>query len=208
MALSHATLACNPCRVTLPFRPRQTCSEQLSSLSRAELSALILDGAAFRVGDQVLLSDQILTPNQKARIVTAAQPDRLAASGWSALWVHGVAPCPPRFEVTLLHGERANHETLKTRDVRELTLGQHDMVRLSHGGAAETWALTPVRALLDCLRSDENDRSLLPRLGHVIDQLSMSSVALRSALSESGRNPGFRRAARRISILEKLDERA
>ncbi|HEY5229394.1 MAG TPA: type IV toxin-antitoxin system AbiEi family antitoxin [Galbitalea sp.] len=135
-----------------------------SVLSRAdfpypELTALVLDGEAFRVDDCVAPVDQIPGPLLRAAALAAELPARLIAEQHSAAWIWGALDTPPaRHEVCADITARIRPAPDSRLSVREVVVLHEDVT--AFGGLTVT---TPMRTAIDLTRfvvawNDEEQR--------------------------------------------------
>jgi hypothetical protein len=130
-----------------------------SDFPAPELTALVLDGEAFRVDRCVAPVDSIPGPLLRAAALTAELPPRLIAEQHTAAWVWGIQADPPlRHEVCADITARIR-PTLDSRlAVREVVVLHEDVATLA--GLTVT---TPMRTAIDLARfvlewSDEEAR--------------------------------------------------
>ncbi len=126
-----------------------------SDFAAPELSALVLDGEAYRVDDCVAPLDEISGPVQRATALAAEIPARLIAEQHSAAWIWGAQFRPPRrHEVCADITARARPALGALLALREVVLLHDDTIVLA--GLAVT---TPMRTAIDLARfvADWND---------------------------------------------------
>jgi hypothetical protein len=131
----------------------------LSDFPAPELTALILDGEAFRVDQCVTPVDTVPGPVLRAAALVAELPPKLIAEQHTAAWVWGVvADPPPRHEVCADITARIR-PTLDARlSVREVVVLHEDV-----SVVAGLTVTTPMRTAIDLTRfvvdwSDEEAR--------------------------------------------------
>ncbi len=117
-------------------------------LPAPELTALVLDGEAYRLDDCAAPIDQVAGPLLRAAVLAAELPARLIAEQHTAAWVWGALPQPPgRHEVCADITARARPALDARLSVREVVILHDDIVPLS--GARVT---TPLRTAIDLAR--------------------------------------------------------
>jgi hypothetical protein len=114
----------------------------------AELTALVLDGEAFRVDQCIAPVDTVPGPVLRAAALAAELPPRLIAEQHTAAWVWGIVADPPsRHEVCADITARIR-PTLNSRlSVREVVVLHEDVSVLA--GLTVT---TPMRTAIDLAR--------------------------------------------------------
>jgi hypothetical protein len=114
----------------------------------AELTALVLDGEAFRVDQCVASVDSVPGPLLRAAALVAELPPRLIAEQHTAAWVWGVLADPPRRHEVCADITARIRPTLDSRlSVREVVVLHEDVSVLA--GLTVT---TPMRTAIDLAR--------------------------------------------------------
>jgi hypothetical protein len=113
-----------------------------------ELTALVLDGEAFRVDECIASVDQIPGPILRAAALAAELPPRLIAEQHTAAWIWGVLVTPPaRHEVCADITARIRPTPHSRLLVREVVVLHEDIAVVS--GLTVT---TPMRTAIDLAR--------------------------------------------------------
>ena len=89
-------------------------------LSLAELGAARLDGHVVEVGDAYMPADTVEGADARATSLAIGIPDRMAACGPTAAWIHGAGTAPPP-----VHHVRASGG-LRLRPATRLSLVVHE----------------------------------------------------------------------------------
>lgn len=159
-----------------------------------------LDGEVFAFGDSYLLSDNPGTSQGKVAMVCQSDPAGLIASGWSALWVHGVAGQPVKHEVCVRMKHRAIHRTESTRVVRELKYHTTEVIEFAHGAA-----LTIERAVCDVLRLDHRgDETVVVEVAAVIHYAHINTRGCRAILKATAKLPYRVLAEKRLALIDAI----
>jgi hypothetical protein len=120
--------------------------------SRAELSALRLDGEVYAVVDCVVPLDEVVSPILRALALARELPPRLIAEQHTAAWVWGALESPPpRHEVCANTTSRTRPALRVRLNVREVVIEPDAVSRL---GPLEL--TTPIRTAIDLARCVEN----------------------------------------------------
>jgi hypothetical protein len=165
----------------------------------AELSAILLDGEAYRVGDTVAPLDEVPGPLVRATALAGQLPPRLIAEQHTAAWIWGAQPRPPvRHELCADISWRTRPALDALLSVREVVLRNEDTVTL--GGLDVT---TPLRTAIDLARFvaewTDNETTVVREL------LAIGGIGTADCATwmNRGRNlPGKRQALQRLSLCE------
>jgi hypothetical protein len=168
----------------------------------AELSAILLDGEAYRVGQSVAPIDEVPGPLMRAAALSAELPPRLIAEQHTAAWIWGAQPYPPeRHEVCADTAARLRPALDASLAVREVVIRPED-TRL----VGDLMVTSPLRTAIDLARfvdhwTDEEAAVIasLLRLGDVTLEDCARSMNLRRNL------PRKRRALERLAGLARID---
>lgn len=96
-------------------------------LSLPELCAARLDGEVVAVLDRWIPIDAPDLPELRARALGAAANGPVIA-GWSAAWVHGATPVPPKVaEFCVPHGARVARSRDPRRRIREVAIDESEI---------------------------------------------------------------------------------
>jgi hypothetical protein len=136
----------------------------LADFSEAELSAMVLDGDAYRVGECVSPVDEIPSAALRAAALATVIPARLIAERRTAAWVWGAAnDLPARYEVCADIGARTRPPRPNRLLIREVVIAASEVV--DFGGLKVT---SPVRTATDLARFTvpfgEGEADVLARL--------------------------------------------
>jgi hypothetical protein len=113
-----------------------------------ELTALVLDGEAYRVANCVAPLDEIPGPLIRAAALASELPARLIAEQHTAAWVWGAQPHPPgRHEVCADSSARIRPSVHTGLRVREVVILHEDTTTLG-----DLTITTPMRTALDLSR--------------------------------------------------------
>jgi AbiEi antitoxin C-terminal domain len=113
-----------------------------------ELTALVLDGEAFRVDECIAPVDQVPGPILRASALAAELPPRLIAEQHTAAWIWGVlVTAPARHEVCADITARIRPTPHSRLSVREVVVLHEDVTVLA--GLTVT---TPMRTAIDLAR--------------------------------------------------------
>jgi len=116
--------------------------------SEAEMSALVLDGQAYRVGDCISPIDVVPSPRNRAAAIRAVIPPRLIVEQRSAAWVWGALyQSPAHYEVCSDSGSRTRPQEIRRLALREVVIGARDVYTFD--GLKVT---TPLRTAVDIAR--------------------------------------------------------
>jgi hypothetical protein len=119
-----------------------------SEFADPELTALVLDGEAYRVGGSVAALDEINSPALRATSLALELPPRLIAEQHTAAWVWGAQPQPTvRHEVCADILARLRPALDAGLSVREVVILHEDIAVL--GALSVT---TPMRTAIDIAR--------------------------------------------------------
>jgi hypothetical protein len=114
----------------------------------AELTALVLDGEAFRVDQCIAAIDSVPDPLLRAAALVAELPPKLIAEQHTAAWVWGILADPPRrHEVCADITARIRPTPDSRLSVREVVVLHEDIAVLA--GLTVT---TPMRTAIDLAR--------------------------------------------------------
>lgn len=117
----------------------------------AELSAMRLDGDVFSVDEAFCPIDEFEDAALRAAAIHRGLSARLIAERWSAAWVVGACPPPPRHTFCTRIQARVAHPTALQGAVREVAIDDDECLRV--GALAVT---TPLRTIADLLRFDDD----------------------------------------------------
>jgi hypothetical protein len=167
-----------------------------ADFDQAELTAMLLDGEAYRVGDGIAPLDEVPGPLVRAMGLASGLPSRLIAERHSAAWIWGAQPRPPlRHELCADSGARTRPSLDSAVSVREVILLTDDTVNL--GSLAVT---TPLRTVIDLTRFvidwNENESGIVRELLR-IGGLSIPDCA--RAMNRRRNLPRKRLALRRLA---------
>jgi hypothetical protein len=166
----------------------------------AELSALTLDGDAFRLGDAVVPTDVPVTAVIRARsIAPAAGRYGLVAERWTAAWVHGAAASAPRPH-QLCNDVGSNGRTRMVVGLREVVLQPDEVMVLA--GLAVT---TPLRTAVDLARLEPPSPALEPTIVRLLELAGATGTEAAAYLAAAPRSPFKRRGVRRLQALLPAD---
>jgi hypothetical protein len=122
-----------------------------ADFSEAELSAMVLDGAVYRVGDCVSPIDEVPSAALRAAALALVIPARLIAERRTAAWVWGAAnDLPARYEVCADIGARTRPPSPHRLVIREVVIDDDEVVDFA--GFKVT---NPVRTAIDVARIAE-----------------------------------------------------
>jgi len=120
-----------------------------ADFSEAELSALVLDGTLYRVGDCFCVIDQLPSPALRAESLALVLPHRLIAERLTAAWVWGaLLDAPASHQVCVDIRSRVRPPGTRRLIVREVVISEEETE--DFGGIRVT---TPLRTTLDLARS-------------------------------------------------------
>lgn len=132
--------------------PRIPSLLTVDDYSEAELSAMVLDGDVFRVGECVSPIDEIPSASLRAAALSTVIPVRLIAERRTAAWVWGaVNDLPARYEVCADIGARTRPARPHRLVIREVVIADHEVV--SFDGFKVT---NPVRTATDVARVSDH----------------------------------------------------
>lgn len=159
------------------------------------------DGEVYACSESFVATDTPELASVRARVVVPVETDVCAASGLSALWIHGLSTAPQKHSVCLCTTKRANHSVLDSRVVRSLTHVDGELSAFSHVAV-----LSPVRALVEVLQDpllQEGDvTDVLCRVSRTLPGLVQSARQLINALPRGG----YRSLAReRLALADTVD---
>jgi hypothetical protein len=164
--------------------------------AEAELSALALDGDAFRLGDAVVPTDvPVGAAVRAATIAPAARRYGLVAERWTAAWVHGVVPTPPRPHQLCLDVS-ATGRTRMLAGVREVLLQPRDVLAV-HG----LRVTTPLRTACDLARLEPPSTALDHALGALIALAGLTPREAAAMLIAGPQTPNKREGVDRLRAL-------
>jgi hypothetical protein len=128
-----------------------------ADFSEAELSALVLDGTLYRVGDCYSVIDTLPNPALRAQSLALTLPRRLIVERRSAAWVWGALPDPPAsHHVCVDITSRVRPPGASRLIVREVVISNAEAATFG-----EIRVTTPLRTVIDLARSpgefDETD---------------------------------------------------
>jgi hypothetical protein len=162
----------------------------------AELSALTLDGDAFRLGDAVVPTDVPVTAVVRAEsIAPAARRYGLVAERWTAAWVHGAAAAAPRPH-QLCNDVGSNGRTRMVVGLREVVFQPDEVMLL--GGLAVT---APLRTAVDLARLEPPSEALEPAIAALLDLAGATTAEAAARLAAAPPSPFKRRGVRRLKAL-------
>jgi hypothetical protein len=162
----------------------------------AELSALTLDGDAFRLGDAVVPIDVPVTAAVRAQtIAPAARQYGLVAERWTAAWVHGAAATAPRPH-QLCNDVARNGRTRMVVGLREVLFLEDEVVLL--GGVPVT---APLRTASDLARLEPQSAALQPAIAALLELAGATAAEAAARLAAAPRSPFKRRGVRRLKAL-------
>jgi hypothetical protein len=162
----------------------------------AELSALTLDGEAFRLGDAVVPTDVPESAALRAEsIARAARRYGLVAERWTAAWVHGLTTTAPRPHQLCNDIGRAGR-TRMVVGLREVLFQPGDLVLLA--GLAVT---TPLRTATDLARLEASTPALGAVLTGLLELAGTTPDEAARLLAAAPRSPYKRRGLERLAGL-------
>jgi hypothetical protein len=170
-----------------------------ADFSEAELSAMVLDGAVYRVGDCVSPIDEVPSAALRAAALALVIPARLIAERRTAAWVWGAAnDLPARYEVCADIGARTRPPSPHRLVIREVVIDDDEVVDFA--GFKVT---NPMRTAIDVARIAEPfgdpELDLVARLMRTAGFTAASCIAV----MERRRNlPNRRAAAARLTQAE------
>jgi hypothetical protein len=171
----------------------------VTDYSEAELSAMVLDGTAFRVGDCVSPIDEIPSAALRAASLATVIPARLIAERRTAAWVWGaVNDLPARYEVCADIGARTRPPRPHRLIIREVVIADHELVDFA--GFKVT---SPVRTAIDVARCAESFGAAEVDLVARLMGTAGFTTAECAAIMEHRRNlPNKRVAVERLVLAE------
>jgi hypothetical protein len=162
----------------------------------AELSALALDGDAFRLGDAVVPLDVPVTAAVRAQsIAPAAGQYGLVAERWTAAWVHGAAATAPRPH-QLCNDVGRNGRTRMVVGLREVLFLPDEVMML--GGTPVT---APLRTASDLARLEAPSAALEPAIASLLELAGATATEAAARLAAAPRSPHKRRGVHRLKTL-------
>jgi hypothetical protein len=135
-----------------------------SDFDVAELSALVLTGEVYRVGECVSPADVVPAPQHRAAALRAVLPEKLIAEQRTAAWVWGALfVAPHRYDVCADAGRRSRVMDPTRFTLREVVITEDEMVDFD--GMKVT---TPMRTAIDIARFSadfgDGDADIIARL--------------------------------------------
>jgi hypothetical protein len=120
-----------------------------ADFSEAELSALVLDGALYRVGDCYCVIDQLPSAALRAQSLALVLPRRLIAERMTAAWVWGAIQDPPvSHQVCVDIRSRVRPPGARRLVVREVVIADTETADFT-----DIRVTTPLRTVIDLARS-------------------------------------------------------
>jgi hypothetical protein len=120
-----------------------------ADFSEAELSALVLDGSLYRVGDCFSVIDQLPSPALRALSLALVLPRRLIAERMSAAWVWGALLDPPASHQMCVNiRSRVRPPGARRLIVREVVIADDETEEFG-----DIRVTTPLRTIIDLARS-------------------------------------------------------
>jgi hypothetical protein len=170
-----------------------------ADFSEAELSAMVLDGAVYRVGDCVSPIDEVPSAALRAAALALVIPARLIAERRTAAWVWGAAnDLPARYEVCADIGARTRPPSPHRLVIREVVIDDDEVVDFA--GFKVT---NPVRTAIDVARIAElfgdAEIDLVARLMRTAGFTAASCIA---GMERRRNLPNRRAAAERLAQAE------
>lgn len=163
----------------------------------AELSALALDGEAFRLGDAVVPMDvPVGAAVRAASIADAAGRRGLIPERWTAAWVHGVVPVAPRPHQLCNDADR-NGRTRMLPGLREVVLRPGDVVELA--GLPVT---SPLRTACDLARFEPPSPGVDDVLLALLALAGVTPRVAAAHLIAGPQTPAKREGVRRLRSLD------
>ncbi|WP_223690672.1 type IV toxin-antitoxin system AbiEi family antitoxin [Leifsonia poae] len=175
--------------------PRLLTTETLPA---AELCALRLDGALYRVADAFATLDTPDDAELRAAAFLLSAPRSAVADRGTASWIHGTRPEPPLpLQVCVTAPRRGSTAVALRLDIRQTALSAGDTVRLS--GARVT---APARTAIDLLRTEPHfTDSLSSEIRALLDRAGVGPESCRRKILRHARTPGTVRAIERLEAL-------
>lgn len=172
-----------------------------ADFSEAELSAMVLDGAVYRVGDCVSPIDEVPSAALRAAALALVIPARLIAERRTAAWVWGAAnDLPARYEVCADIGARTRPPSPHRLVIREVVIDDDEVVDFA--GFKVT---NPMRTAIDVARIAEPfgdpELDLVARLMRTAGFTAVSCIA---GMERRRNLPNRRAAAGRLTQAEAL----
>ena len=167
-----------------------------SDFPTPELTALVLDGEAFRVDQCVAPVDTVPGPVLRAAALVAELPPRLIAEQHTAAWVWGVVADPPCLHEVCVDITARVRPTLDARlSVREVVVLHEDVAVVA--GLTVT---TPMRTAIDLTRFVEDWSDEEARIVRELLALGECDILDCARVMNRKRNlPGKRIALERLS---------
>ncbi|WP_353987878.1 hypothetical protein [Ruicaihuangia caeni] len=169
----------SPARSPLLLRSASIASAHAMPL--AELSAMSLDGELYPLAEAYASIAEPDTPALRALALHGILGnERIIADRWSAAWVWGALPRPPRVHTFCTRSEaRVQHELRLDVAIREVVIDDGEIVAFGRARAT-----SPLRTVLDLARSQEaysesHYRGVLARL---MDEAGLGLEACLAAL--------------------------
>jgi hypothetical protein len=182
-----------------------------ADFSEAELSAMVLDGTLYRMGDCYCVIDQMPSVALRSGALAQVLPQRLIVERLTAAWVWGaVLDLPASYYVCVDIRSRVRPPATGRLVVREVVIADSEIV--DFGVVRVT---TPVRTALDLARSPdpfgEKESAALATLMHVAN---LTMEACEEAMNERRNLPNkkialvrLRACAHQAARLPSVDER-
>jgi hypothetical protein len=181
------------------MNPRIPSLLTAADFSEAELSAMVLDGAVYRVGDCVSPIDEVPSAALRAAALAIVSPARLIAERRTAAWVWGAAnDLPARYEVCADIGARTRPPRPHRLVIREVVIDDDEVVDFA--GFKVT---NPMRTAIDVARVTEPfgdpELDLVARLMRTAGFTAASCIA---GMERRRNLPNRRAAAERLAQAE------
>ena len=176
--------------------PRIPSLLTVDDYSPAELSAMVLDGDVFRVGECVSPVDEIPSASLRAAALSTVIPVRLIAERRTAAWVWGaVNDLPARYEVCADIGARSRPPRPHRFVIREVVIADHEVV--SFDGFTVT---DPVRTATDVARfSDEFGLAEIDLVARLMRSAGFTTADCAARLEHRRNLPNKRLALERLA---------
>ncbi|MFK4728494.1 hypothetical protein ROT00_02310 [Agromyces mediolanus] len=174
--------------------PRMPDVLDTDEFSLPELCAARLDGELIRVLGRWMPIDTPDLPAVRARVLGGRSTGPVI-EGWSAAWVHGATPVPPRVaQFCVPHGARVARPRDPEVALREVSIAETDIVRV--GGLRCT---SGERTAYDLLRDPVLGPEVVEVIAALIDDGAVSAARLRERFAPERRVPHRRLALVRLS---------
>lgn len=176
-----------------------------ADFSEAELSALVLDGMLFRVGECFSAADEVTGVWPRAASLATWLPPHLVAERATAAWVWGARNDPPAVhELCVDITARARPVIARRLAVREVVISADDIVTFRHTGPAVR-VTTPLRTAVDIARSTARFTESDAECVATLMALGQFDAAACLATMDQRRNlPGKKRAVQRLRHSEHI----